>query len=211
MTITYRYLDSPLGRLLLAACAGALRGAWFEGQAHGPTLTAEWHEAPRDPLLDETEAQFAAWFAGTRRAFHLPLAPQGTDFQRAVWREIARLPFGSTAAYGQVARGLGHAAAARAVGAATGRNPLSIIIPCHRLVAGNGALTGYAGGLARKAALLRFEAGEAGAWTGARASCASVHPPTTPWLGHTEHFAVTRDFLNNYPRRLEPLLDDETA
>lgn len=160
MTIVYRYLPSPLGPLLLAAREGALLGAWFEGQRHGPALSADWREAPKDELLCAAAGQLAAWFEGRRRAFDLPLGPVGTAFQREVWQAIAKLPFGRTASYGDVARALGRPSAARAVGAATGRNPLSIIIPCHRLVASDGALTGYAGGLARKAALLRFERGE---------------------------------------------------
>ncbi len=158
----------PLGTLLLAAREGALIGAWFLDQRHFPKRCEDWRESPQDGLLRAAASQLEEWFAGTRQGFDLPLAPIGTPFQQAVWREIARVPFGQTQTYGEVARALGRPKASRAVGAATGSNPLSIIIPCHRLVASDGALTGYDGGLARKAALLRFERGECGATSGKR-------------------------------------------
>jgi len=164
MNAVFQTIDTPLGRMLLAARNGALLGAWFSDQRHMPKFPPSWRESAADSLLCQAAEELREWFAGKRREFTLPLAPQGTAFQRAVWREIARLPFGKTQSYGEVARALGRPKACRAVGAATGRNPLSIIIPCHRLVASNGALTGYDGGLERKLALLEFEAGRGESW-----------------------------------------------
>ncbi len=157
ITTIYRRSTGPLGTLVLAAQSGTLIGAWFVDQRHFPQARASWRESPDDALLQAAARQLGEWFAGRRRGFELPLAPVGTPFQQAVWREIARVPYGTKASYGAIARALGQPKACRAVGAATGRNPLSIIIPCHRLVAGDGALTGYDGGLERKAALLQFE------------------------------------------------------
>lgn len=152
--------DTPLGTMLLAAAPDGLAGAWFVGQAHFAGPRPDWREDTRAELLREAARQLDAWFAGTRRAFDLPLAPNGKRFQHAVWSEIARVGFGTTSDYGTVAATLGKPSAARAVGAATARNPLSIIVPCHRLLGRDGALTGYAGGLERKRVLLAFEAGE---------------------------------------------------
>ena len=169
MTIRYATHITPLGPMVLAACPDGLCGAWFEGQAHFDGIRDDWREDRHAPPLSEAARQLDEWFAGTRTAFDLPLAPRGTPFQHAVWREIATIAFGVTDRYGAVAQRLGKPAAARAVGAATGRNPLSIIVPCHRVQGGDGALTGYAGGLPRKRALLAFEA--------ARGAPAAVPPP----------------------------------
>lgn len=110
------------------------------------------------PVLALAAAQLAEYFDGARRDFDVPLAPRGTGFQRLVWRELAKIPYGETRSYGELARALGRPAASRAVGAANGRNPISILVPCHRVIAGSGALTGYAGGLAAKRWLLEHEA-----------------------------------------------------
>ena len=157
MNTIYRRHDTPLGPMILAATAAGLCGAWFEGQAHFAGVVHAWREDRASPLLNEAARQLDAWFAGTRRDFNLPLAPQGTAFQQAVWAQIAAIGLGHTARYGDIAHAIGKPAAARAVGAATGRNPLSIIVPCHRVLGSDGALTGYAGGLARKRALLEIE------------------------------------------------------
>lgn len=148
---------TPLGTMLLAANDRGLAGAWFEGQAHFAGIGADWIAQPGHPLLDETARQLDDWFAGRRQHFDLPLAPHGTAFQQAVWAQLREIGFGQTRSYGELAARLGKPAAARAVGAATGRNPLTIIVPCHRLLAGNGALTGFAGGLSRKQWLLAHE------------------------------------------------------
>ena len=148
---------SPLGPMVLAASPRGLTGAWFQGQKHMPD-TALWPVQPEHPLLGLAQEQLAAYFAGQRLAFELPLdLLGGTAFQRAVWQALRDIPAGSTTSYGALAQRLGKAAAVRAVGAAVGRNPISIIVPCHRVLGAQGALTGYAGGLERKLALLQLE------------------------------------------------------
>ncbi|MGZ5130358.1 MAG: methylated-DNA--[protein]-cysteine S-methyltransferase [Caldimonas sp.] len=154
-TAQLRYA-SPLGDVLLARTAKGLAGAWFEAQKHHP----EPIDAPLgddDDLLQRAAAQLAAYFAGDESGFDLPLDLLGTPFQRAVWAELQRIERGATSSYGEIARRLGAPAASRAVGAAVGRNPISIIVPCHRVLGSGGELTGYAGGLERKTALLRLE------------------------------------------------------
>lgn len=148
---------SPLGALLLARTARGLAGAWFEGQRHHPPAFAAPHVAD-DPLLTRAAAQLQAYFDGASRRFDVPIDLQGTPFQRAVWDALLAISPGATRTYGAIARDLGHPAAVRAVGAAVGRNPLSIVVPCHRVIGSDGSLTGYAGGLERKRALLRLEA-----------------------------------------------------
>ncbi len=149
-----------LGPLVLAASDAALCGIWFEGQRHFDGPQADWHRDDDHPLLRETARQLDDWCAGRRRDFALPLAPVGTPFQRAVWRGLCEIGHGQRLGYGELAARLGRPQASRAVGAATGRNPISLVIPCHRLVGAQGALTGYAGGLDRKVALLAFESGQ---------------------------------------------------
>jgi methylated-DNA-[protein]-cysteine S-methyltransferase len=151
-------LSTPQGTLFLAASATGLQGVWFDGQRHFNGPDPVWRRDDADPVLREAAAQLRAWYAGQRRSFDLPLAPIGTPFQQAVWAELRRIGHGCTRTYGELAAALGRPSASRAVGAATGRNPLSLVIPCHRLVGSTGALTGYAGGLDRKRALLAFEA-----------------------------------------------------
>lgn len=148
---------SPLGRMLLAAIGERLLGVWFDDQAHLPDLSA-CTSAPDHPLLQRTAQQLTQYFAGQRRTFDVPLASvAGTPFQQAVWQALQDIPFGSTSSYGELAARIGKPAAVRAVGAAVGRNPLSIIVPCHRVIGASGNLTGYAGGLPRKTALLTLE------------------------------------------------------
>lgn len=149
--------DSPLGHMLLAATDAGLAGVWFIGQRHGP-VDVEWREDASHPVLRDAVAQLAAYFAGERTAFDLPLDLQaGTAFQRSVWQALLAIPPGGTTSYAELGRRLGRPQAARAVGAAVGRNPISIVVPCHRVLGTGGALTGYAGGLERKTALLRLE------------------------------------------------------
>jgi methylated-DNA-[protein]-cysteine S-methyltransferase len=148
-------VDSLIGPLRLeSADGGALSAIRFDGRAE---LGDPLPEAAA-PILLETASQLAAYFAGERHTFDLPLAPAGTDFQRSVWRELARIPYGTTVTYGELAARLGLAvAASRAVGSANGANPIPIVLPCHRVIGADGTLTGYAGGLARKQALLHLE------------------------------------------------------
>lgn len=153
----HRPIDTPLGTMVLAVDGDdALVGAWFEGQRHFPD--ADTLGVRDDTVAEDAATQLTEWFAGRRTTFDLRLAPQGTEFQQRVWQQIRRVEPGATATYGEVAASLGLApGSSRAVGAATGRNPLSVIVPCHRLMGANGSLTGYAGGLERKRWLLEHE------------------------------------------------------
>jgi methylated-DNA-[protein]-cysteine S-methyltransferase len=153
-------IPSPLGTLLLASDGVALIGAWFDGQRHPPLRDAGWQRRGDLPIFGRAASELTEFFAGTRTHFDLPLAPTGTAFQRTVWDAIATVPYGETIAYRELAVRAGRPASIRAAGAATGRNPLSVFIPCHRIVGSDGALTGYAGGLDRKRALLALERGE---------------------------------------------------
>lgn len=149
--------SSPLGPIRLAASEQGLAGLWFEGQRHQPDPAA-WPVDTTHPVLQQASAQLDDYFAGRRRAFTLPLdLRQGTPFQQSVWQALSQIPCGDSLSYGELAARIGRPAAVRAVGAAVGRNPLSIVVPCHRVLGARGALTGYAGGLERKIALLRLE------------------------------------------------------
>ena len=150
-----RRIDSPVGPLMLAADEHGLRHIEFRENRH-PADHGGWHGGDSD-LLRAAEAQLGEYFAGTRTTFDLPLAPRGTDFQVSVWRELARIPFGTTISYAQLAVRMGNANAMRAVGAANGRNPLPIVLPCHRVIGADGALVGFGGGLPVKEFLLRLE------------------------------------------------------
>lgn len=144
---------SPLGPILLEEEGGAVTGLHFCGQevpAQGPV----------SPVLVQAAAQLAEYFAGQRQSFTIPLAPRGTPFQQEVWRALCAIPYGQTRSYGQLAAALGRPSAARAVGGACRRNPIWLMIPCHRVVGASGSLTGYAGGLERKKALLALEQGQ---------------------------------------------------
>lgn len=159
MISTTRF-NTPLGPMLATAEDYALTGLYFVGQRYYPAATDDWHDDPHANPFAALRQQLGEYFAGTRLVFDLPLNPGGkggTPFQRAVWDAIAAVPFGTTTTYSSLAAQCGRPAAARASGAATGRNPISLIVPCHRIVGGSGALTGYAGGLERKRALLAFE------------------------------------------------------
>ena len=149
-------ITTPLGELLLARSAHGLAGVWFEGQKHHPEPFAAAHR-PDDAMLCRVADQLHAYFAGELVAFDVPLDLQGTAFQRAVWQALLAIPAGGTRSYGDIAKTLGSASAVRAVGGAVGRNPVSVIVPCHRVVGSDGSLTGYAGGIARKRALLALE------------------------------------------------------
>jgi methylated-DNA-[protein]-cysteine S-methyltransferase len=150
-------IRTPLGTVIAIAAGGALTGIHFEGGKHVPPVSAEWREDPYHEPLRRCAEQLADYFESKLQCFDLPLAPRGTDFQQRVWREIAKVRFGETITYSQLAALAGAPGSARAAGAATGRNPLSILVPCHRIVASDGSLTGYAGGLARKEKLLALE------------------------------------------------------
>lgn len=148
-------VPSPIGPLTLTAVRGRLTGLLMADQAHGPRDRRGWVDDP-DALAD-VAGQLHAYFAGERRSFDVPLDLRGTPFQRRVWAELLRIPFGQTRSYGQVAAAVGSPKASRAVGLATGRNPVAVIVPCHRVVGADGSLTGFGGGLDRKAWLLAHE------------------------------------------------------
>ena len=155
--IYFDRIDSPLGPMLIASDGDALTGTWFDGQRYPPAIDTRWQRRRDLPILRRAAAMLREYFAGTRKAFDIALAPTGTPFQRAVWHQIFLAPYGETIAYRDLAARTGRPDAVRAAGAATGRNPLSIFVPCHRIVGADGSLTGYAGGLDRKRALLALE------------------------------------------------------
>jgi methylated-DNA-[protein]-cysteine S-methyltransferase len=156
-TLYSTHFDSPLGGITLAATDRGLAGTWFDQQRHWPDTTG-WQSADDHPVLRETVAQLGDYFAGRRHRFDLPLdLSHGTAFQRSVWQALLAIPSGNTTSYGALGARVGKPAALRAVGAAVGRNPISVIVPCHRVLGADGSLTGYAGGLERKTALLKLE------------------------------------------------------
>ena len=157
MLVAQSRINTPLGPLTAAATAAGLAGLWFDDQAHHPGALAV-PLAPQHPVLQAAALAVAAYFKGEAEPLRdLPLDLHGTAFQLAVWRALIALRRGDTATYGQIARTVGSPAAVRAAGAAIGRNPVSLLVPCHRVLGKGGALTGYAGGLQRKQALLRAE------------------------------------------------------
>jgi len=159
-TISFTKYDSPLGPMLATAERGALTGLYFVDQRYFPKSTEGWREDPGARPFQALREQLDAYYAGTLREFDLPLDPAGgraTTIQRDVWNAIHAVPLGATTTYSALAIACGRPPAVRAAGAATGRNPLSVIIPCHRIVGSDGSLTGYAGGLDRKRTLLAFE------------------------------------------------------
>ena len=153
-------VSSPLGLITLAASEKGLCGLWFENQKHGPSLTMiqSWRIDPSNPFLQQAQMQLLAYFSGQHTVFNVPLdLSVGTPFQQSVWQALLAIPSGASQSYGALARQLNNPKAVRAVGTAVGRNPVSIIVPCHRILGSGGQLTGYAGGLWRKQALLKLE------------------------------------------------------
>lgn len=149
--------DSPIGLVRLAASPRGLCGVWFEGHDDSPDAS-HWAPDPNHALLQQATRQLGEYFAGQRRQFDLALdLSTGTPFQQAVWRALLDIPFGQTCSYGTVSAAIGKPSAVRAVGGAIGRNPISIVVPCHRVIGANGALTGYSGGMHRKVTLLQLE------------------------------------------------------
>lgn len=156
-TVIYTEMQSPLGRMTLAATERGLTGIWFEQQRHSPDMTT-WQRNDTNATLLAAKQQLSEYFSGTRSEFDLPLdLSHGTNFQQAVWNALLNVPRGTTTSYGAISKQCGRATAVRAVGGAVGRNPLSIVVPCHRVVGRDGSLTGYAGGLERKVSLLKLE------------------------------------------------------
>jgi methylated-DNA-[protein]-cysteine S-methyltransferase len=153
--ITTTTMESPVGTLTLTAVDGRLTGLHMDGQRHAPTSSEDWERD--DDGLAAVVDQLEAYFAGSRETFDVPLDLHGTDFQRRVWAGLLEIPYGETMSYGELARRVARPGASRAVGLANGRNPVAIIVPCHRVIGADGTLTGYGGGLDRKVWLLDHE------------------------------------------------------
>jgi methylated-DNA-[protein]-cysteine S-methyltransferase len=156
-TVHYAVVDSPIDPLLLTGQGDALTGLFMSVHADGLRIDPSWRRD--EAALAPVAAQLREYFGGERTAFDVELAPHGTSFQRRVWEALRAIPYGTTISYGELAGRIGTGRESRAVGLANGRNPISIIVPCHRVIGANGSLTGYGGGLERKRALLDLEAG----------------------------------------------------
>ncbi|WP_432217100.1 methylated-DNA--[protein]-cysteine S-methyltransferase [Pseudomonas kribbensis] len=160
MAYTFITLPSPVGELKLVANGSRLAAILWENDKPNRVRLGPMTEAPDNPVLVKTARQLEEYFAGTRNAFDLELDFAGTAFQKKVWAALLTIPFGETRTYSQIAQQIGHPSAVRAVGAANGRNPISIIAPCHRVIGASGKLTGFAGGLETKERLLTLEGGQ---------------------------------------------------
>jgi methylated-DNA-[protein]-cysteine S-methyltransferase len=155
--MNYAYLETPIGTLLIAGDAETIGYIGFPSNGKAREPQPEWQQSSRG-AVGEAMRQLREYFAGRRSEFDLPLAPEGTEFQRNVWKRLQEIPYGETISYGELARRIGNPNASRAVGAANGSNPIPIVIPCHRVIGANGKLTGFGGGLPTKEALLALEA-----------------------------------------------------
>ncbi|MBN3845510.1 methylated-DNA--[protein]-cysteine S-methyltransferase [Paraburkholderia sp. Ac-20342] len=207
MTYTYKLIDSPVGQLKLVARGDCLAAILWENDKPNRVRLGEMSEAGEHPVLVETERQLREYFAGTRDAFDLPLDFQGTEFQKKVWQALLTIPFGQTRSYTEIAQQIGSVNAVRAVGAANGKNPISIVAPCHRVIGASGDLTGFAGGLANKMLLLSLEAGqtslEAAADEAADAmtdAAAKARPPA-PKPAPTQAAQARQDSVQPQPAR----------
>ncbi len=156
--IYYACIESPIDRILLTSDGTSLTGLYMDAHPDGPRVSEDWVRSDHAAPFAETTRQLALYFDGRLTQFDLPLVMQGTLFQQDVWQELKTIPYGTTISYGELARRIGSPNASRAVGLANGRNPISIIVPCHRVIGTDGKLTGYGGGLPRKEALLALEA-----------------------------------------------------
>ena len=157
MHLSYLYMDSPVGQLKLVANEHALVAILWDNENPKRVRLAELIEEVSHPILLNTQQHLIEYFSGQRKVFDIPLDFEGTDFQKKVWSALLTIPYGETRSYKQIAQQLGHEKAVRAVGAANGKNPISIIAPCHRVIGAGGALVGFAGGLDKKEILLRLE------------------------------------------------------
>lgn len=179
MTYAYKLIDSPVGELKLVANGNRLAAILWENDKPNRVRLPEIIEADDRPVLIETARQLNEYFAGTRDRFDLELDFQGTEFQKKVWAALLTIPFGETRSYADIATQIGNVNAVRAVGAANGRNPISIVAPCHRVIGASGDLTGFAGGLANKMLLLSLEAGQTSLEAAADSAIASTTAPET--------------------------------
>jgi methylated-DNA-[protein]-cysteine S-methyltransferase len=160
MALSFKFVESPVGRLKLVASSEGLAAILWENDSPARVPLSDLVEDLNHPILLETERQLREYLDGKRREFSIPLDVRGTNFQKNVWQALLGIPFGETRTYGQLARQIGRPEASRAVGAANGRNPLSIVVPCHRVIGASGKLTGFAGGLEVKARLLNLESAQ---------------------------------------------------
>jgi methylated-DNA-[protein]-cysteine S-methyltransferase len=156
-TFLYNRMEGPIGELLLVGDGHALRGLFMQEGRTAASVHPEWR--PADEPFADVRRQLSEYFDGERAAFDVPLVISGTPFQRRVWQALRQIPYGETTTYGELARRVGRPSASRAVGLANGRNPIAVIVPCHRVIGSDGSLTGYGGGLERKRLLLELEAG----------------------------------------------------
>ena len=154
----YTEMASPIGEIIIVATQNQLTGCYFTNQRYFPSQSG-WQKSADHPVLLEAKAQLTAYFSNKCHTFTLPLSPAGTDFQKTVWQALCKVPFGKTVSYQDIAQAIGKSTATRAVGTAIGKNPISIIIPCHRIIGTDGKLHGYAGGLDKKEFLLQLEQG----------------------------------------------------
>jgi methylated-DNA-[protein]-cysteine S-methyltransferase len=154
----YTKMDSPIGELLLVGDGETLSGLYMQDGRKPKRIAADWSES--SAAFAEVKRQLEEYFAGERTTFDMKLAPEGAPFEREVWHALEAIPYGETVSYGEIARRVGQPGAARAVGTANGRNPISVIVPCHRVIGADGSLTGYGGGLERKRLLLELERGQ---------------------------------------------------
>jgi methylated-DNA-[protein]-cysteine S-methyltransferase len=160
MSLFYKFMNSPVGKLKLVASDKGLVAILWQNERPNRVPLTELVEDADLPILTKAEQQLNEYFAGKRKTFNLPLDMRGTPFQKNVWEALLAIPFGETRSYGDLAKQLGTPSASRAVGAANGRNPISIVVPCHRVIGSSGKLTGFAGGLETKAHLLGLEGGD---------------------------------------------------
>jgi len=200
-------IDSPVGQLKLVARGNCLAAILWENDKPNRVRLGEMSEANEHVVLLETERQLREYFSGTRDAFDLPLDFQGTEFQKKVWHALLTIPFGQTRSYTEIAQQIGSVNAVRAVGAANGKNPISIVAPCHRVIGASGDLTGFAGGLANKMLLLSLEAGQTSLETAAdgaanaMANAAANARPQAPKQAPTQAAQATQDSAQSPPAR----------
>ena len=172
----YATIKSPVGELMLVADDTALTGVYFAGRDHVPAAGKGWTRDAQHPVLRETAQQLQEYLSGKRTNFQIPLRLAGTEFQEKIWQQIARIPYGETISYAELAKRAGAPQAIRAAGTTTGRNPVSIIVPCHRVVGKNGGLGGFGGGLERKRFLLALEKADADLLTPLRGPATMARP-----------------------------------
>jgi methylated-DNA-[protein]-cysteine S-methyltransferase len=153
----FTHFDTPMGTMLAIATDDAITDLHIVSGKYVPRIDEQWIDSPKLPVFLQLRQELGEYFAGKRKSFSVKLAPEGTEFQRAAWKALTKIPFGQTRSYGEQAAAIGNPKAVRAIGAANGRNPIAIVVPCHRVIGANGTLTGYAGGLDKKEFLLKLE------------------------------------------------------